>query len=198
MRKSILLLLLLALPISFVGAAPAEAKDPQPPRSLSELGERLNELAQRIQKLIEEASKDADELKIEEYENYSSKQLKKTRGRVRAQDLVTFMVDKTKNFSVRQRAQKAIHQGGAIRNDPELSTDEKAGSRTKRSAFCKSHLLEHLLHEDRTSRALTQELLLLFWPVSRNRNPEILAYNKDREDTWKNAKRAWGKYLGKK
>ena len=198
MRKPIVVLLLLVLPCFFAAAVPVEAKEAPPPKSLSELGERLNELAQRIQKLIEEASKDADELKIEEYENYSSKQLKKTRGRVRAQELVAYMVDKTKNFKVRKRAQKAIHQGGAIRNDPELSTDEKAGSRTKRSAFCKSHLLEHLQHEDRNSRGLTQELLLLFWPVSRNRNPEILAYNADREDTWKNAKRAWGKYLGKK
>ena len=42
---------------------------------------------------------------------------------------------------------------------------------------------------------LTQELLLAFWPVSRQDQSVIRAYNVDKPDTWKPARRAWDKYL---
>jgi hypothetical protein len=200
--------LLLFLPLLGVGPAmaPAMAKDgvpsnlkdvkpPKRPANLEELGQRLNELAKRIDRLLAEAGKDADERKIDEYVGYSSSRLKKTRGRVRAKDLVVFMVDPSKGYALRQKAQKAIRMGGATRNDPDLSTE---GSRTKRAQFSKTQLVKHLKHENRMSRGLVKDLLILFWSPNRVRNPEIMAYAVDKEDTWKPASKAWDQYLKKK
>jgi len=205
MRKLLLPVLLVALTLPTFpgvfsgGAGVAYAEDkPKPPASLRELGDRLIKLAKRIDKLIKEASKDADEARIDEYMGYSTAQLKKIRGRVRAQDLVLFMVDATKHIDLRTKAMEALHEGAAIRKDPELSEDEKQGSRTKRSAFCKTHLLKHLRHENRYSRALTQKLLLALWRPSPQVHPVITAYRALNEDTWKPAQRAWDKFLKRK
>ena len=209
MRKLLLPVLLVALSFPTFpgvfsgvfsgGAGVAYAEDkPKPPASLRELGDRLIELAKRIEKLIKEAEKDADEATIDEYMGYSTAQLKKIRGRVRAQELVGFMVDATKHIDLRTKAMQALHEGAFIRNDPELSDDEKQGSRTKRSAFCKTHLLKHLRHLNRYSRALTQQLLMKLWRPSSQVYPVIAAYKALNEDTWKPAQRAWDKFLKRK
>lgn len=207
MRLPLLAALLLFLPLLGVGPAmaPALAKDGEPsnlkdvkppkrPANLEQLGRRLNELAKRIDRLLAEAGKDADERKIDEYIGYSSSKLKKTRGRVRAKELVLFMVDATKRVPLRQKAQKAIRMGGATRNDPDLSTE---GSRTKRAQFSKTQLVKHLKHENRTSRQLVDELLKLLWIVNRVRHQEIMDYDKDQESTWKAAIGGWNRYLSK-
>lgn len=208
MRLSILAALLIVLCPLVAATGPvgvAQAKDKKPakgegvkppkrPANLEELGQRLNELAARIDKLLIEAAKDVDARAIDEYKNYSAKDLKK-RSRVRARDLVVFMLDSKKDPELRRAAMKAIRNGGVTRSDPDLALE---GSRTKRAQFCRAELLEHLRHENRRSRSLVDELLRLFWTTNKVRNPEISAFDKDKEPTWKPAWRAWKRYLLKK
>lgn len=186
--------LCLALLATFILPVVAEAK-PKPPTSLREVEKRLASLNRRVEALIREANRDPDERKVEEYANYTAQQLKKQRRRIRAADLVKFMLDPKKGFPIRERCMKVIHNAAAIKGDPDLSATEKQGSRTKRSAFCTKYLVKELKNDDRYSRALTDKLLKKLWLVSHI--PEIQSYSplKSRKATWDTALREWRKYL---
>ena len=192
MRRLLLPLLCTASICLFGGVAAAKDE----PGSLKALSERLAALDKQITALLAESKKDPDEWKIREYKGYTAKQLEKTRGRVRARDLIEFMVDTSKNYNIRRMAMEAIHEGG-IRNDPELSTQEKQGPRTKRAHFCKTQVVKLLKADDRSTRGLADELLKKFWVVNRRNHPEIMDYKADKEDTWKAAIRGWDDYLRK-
>jgi hypothetical protein len=194
MRYLVLPLVLLALAVSAT-AAPEDFSAP-PPATLKKLGERLERLAMRLRTLIEEASKDPDERKIDIYNAYTSQELKLKRRQVRASDLAGYMVDATKNWNVRVKAQKAIHLGAFQRGDPDLSTVEKQGRKSKRAYFCDKQLIKHLRSEDDPkTRVLVHELLLKLWRV--NNVPEISNYNPNDKDTWRKAYLAWQKYLSR-
>ena len=196
MRRPVFHACLTGLLLALLLVSPAAADD-KLPGSLREMNERLAKLDKQIEALLAESKKDADLPKIIEYENYTSKQLEKTRGRVRAKDLVVFMADAPKNFKVRERAKNAIANGAAVKSDPELSTQDKQGSRTRRSAFAKSHLVKLLRADDRSTRALTDQLLKQLFAPNRRNNPEILAYKVDKDDTHRAAVTAWNKFLAK-
>ena len=185
----ILTVVAVALPAS---SAPIPARPT--PKNLRELGERLDDLAVRIQRVIEEANKDPDAARIKLYASYTPDQMKKTRGRVRAEDLVEWMLDPTKNFkTVREAAAKAIQEGAQFRGDPELSRTDKQGSKSRRAYFCEKHLIKHLAHENRISRGLVQDLLKRLWGATGM--PEIARYNPSNDKTWKPAIKKWRQYL---
>ncbi|MDJ0520446.1 MAG: hypothetical protein QNJ90_00070 [Planctomycetota bacterium] len=192
MRRALPTLLILAVvAVSFqASAAPSRAA----PKNLRELGQRLDDVAVRIQNIVEEASKDPDAARIKLYSSYTPDQMKRTRGRVRAEDLVEWMLDPKKNFvTVRQAAAKALQEGAQFRGDPELSRTEKQGSKSRRAWFCEKHLIKQLAHEDRISRALVSDLLKKLWGSTGL--VEITRYNPSNEKTWKPAIKAWRRYL---
>ena len=186
---------LLALPAA-ADDAPVGVRKPMP-KSVKALETQLGTLQKRIDELVKVANRDPAELKIRIYRKYTPKQLKKTRGRVRAEDLVDFMVDKNKNYeTVRKPAMDAILEGGRIRGDPDLSVSEKQGPRTKRAYFCLKKLAPFLKDDevDRVARKLVADLLLEFFGQGR-RISEIRAYNQDNDNTWKSAYNAWVRFL---
>ncbi len=201
----------LVLALFLLGAQPASAADEpigvrkRMPKNLAALEKRLDDLGSRISRLLEAANKDPAQQKIEMYKKYTPKELKKTRGRVDAEELVGFMVDKNKDFTiVRQAAMNAIYEGGAFRGDPELSDSEKSGSRTKRAHFCDKQLITYLKNlkvdgkpVDRFARKLVSDLLRKFYPGAERTHPEIRIYNQDNEKTWKSAYNAWYRFLKK-
>ena len=178
--------------------APIGIRKPMP-KSVKAIESQLGALQKRIDELVKVANRDPAELKIRIYKKYTAKQLKKTRGRVRAEDLVDFMVDAKKDFeTVRKPAMDAILEGGRIRGDPDLSVSEKQGPRTKRAYFCIKKLLPYLKDDkvDRFARKLVADLLLEFYGQGK-RITEIRAYNQDNENTWKSAYNAWQRFLKK-
>ena len=188
---------LVVVALAFGLRASADPASPRPgPKNLRELGERLVDVAGRIQKVIEEASKDPDAARIKLYVGYTPEQMKRTRGRVRAEDLVDWMVDPTKNFvTVRQPAALALQEGAQFRGDPELSRTEKQGTRSKRAAFCDKFLVRHLDHDDSVARKLVHELLKKLWGVTGL--TEIDKYSPQNDKTWKPAIKKWHLYLKK-
>lgn len=192
-----LALSLLALPAA-ADDAPVGIRKPMP-KSVKALEQQLGSLQKRIDELVKVAKRDPAELKIRIYKKYGPKDLKKRRRDVRAEDLVGYMVDKTKNFeTVRKPAMEAILEGGRLRGDPDLSVSEKQGPRTKRAYFCLKKLAPHLKDDetDRMGRKLVSDLLEAFYGRSRSIT-EIRAYNVDKDDTWKPAYNAWVKFLRK-
>lgn len=189
-----LLVLLLGLP----AAARAEDDVATPsPANLKELGDRLERLVNNIQSLIEEAKKDPAERQIEIYNAYTKEELHFRRRDVRAALLVEFMVDSKKNFNVRLKAKEAIHLGCYQRPDPDLSTSEKQGRRSKRAYFCDRYLIKHLRdEEDPITRKLVSELLREMWPV--NNVSEITNYKVNEKKTWTPAYQAWKKFLSRR
>ncbi len=167
------------------------------PRNLREIEERLDGLARRITKLIEAANQDPDEARIRLYEGYTEPELKKTRGRVRAEDLVRYMLDPAKNFKVRQHAWKALQAGAQFRGDPDLSKSEKQGTKSRRAWFCEKHLVKQLLNKDRLARKFVHDLLMVLWFGKRSGLPEIDRYNANDEKTWSPARKRWIRYLRK-
>jgi hypothetical protein len=175
------------------------------PKTVAALEKQLVDLGSRISRLLEAANLDPAQKKIEMYKKYTPKELKKTRGRVRAEDLVAFMVDPSRDFpTVREAAMTAIYEGGAFRGDPELSDSLKSGSRTKRAHFCDKQLLAYLKSPkvggkpvDRFSRKLVNDLLKSFYPGAERTHPEIRIYNPVKDKTWKSAHGAWYRFLKK-
>ena len=164
------------------------------PKNLREVGERLDDLASRIQSIVEEASKDPDALRIEIYASYTPDQMKKTRGRVRAEDLVKWMVDPTKNFlTVREAAMKALKEGAQFRGDPDLSRSLKQGSRSRRAYFCEKFLIKHLASDNRLTRGLVHQLLTDLW--GNTGITEINRYKPNIASTHKPAIRKWPRFL---
>lgn len=196
MRRVLFCALIAAVLALALQASAAPAPSRPAPKNLRELGERLDDLAFRIQKIINEAGKDPDAARIKLYTSYTPDQMKKVRGRVRAENLVEWMLDPKKNFiTVRRPAQRALQEGAQFRGDPELSRSEKQGTKTKRAYFCNKYLVEHLAHADRISRALVGELLRKLWGVTGL--AEIDRYNPVDEKTWKPAIKKWRQYLKK-
>ncbi len=195
--RAVLGLAVLALLFAPGGAVAEDTKAKPKPRNLREMGERLTALAIQIQKLIEVASKDPDEARIDLYRSYTPKQMKKTRGRVRAEDIVGYMLDPKKHFDVRQKAWKALQEGAQFRGDPELSKTEKQGTKSKRAHFCERMLTKQLLHEDRIARKMVGDLLTTLWFGRRSGIAEIDRYSPTDEKTWKPARRRWNTYLRK-
>lgn len=211
MRRALAPLLLLALLVAPAAAddAPIGVRKPMPKR-LDALEARLSALQTKIDGLVAAANRDPAEIKIAMYLNYTPKQMKKTRGRVRAEDLVTFMVDASKDFqTVRMPAFEALKRGARVKGDPELSNSEKQGPRTKRAHFCWKEVAPCLKDDkrgsgrdavmlDRIARKLAHDLLVEFYPRARNTHPEIRIYNPDGESgNWKSAYNAWVRYLKK-
>ena len=183
--------------------APARAEDPkpvkpQPPATLGEIEQRLGELAKRIADLVAVAKQDPDEIKIAMYAKYGPKDLKSTRGRVRAEDLVDFMSDPAKNFNVREMAMKVLVEA-RWRPDPDLSDEEKKGPYTKRGYFFDKKVAKHLRDDDRASRKLAHELLLAYYGDAAKRlHPEIKAFKDTDVNSCKAARDAWGRFLKKR
>ncbi len=195
---ALLVLAVLALGLQASAAPDPEAAAPKvpAPKNLREVGDRLDELSVRIAKIVEEARKDPDTARIKLYTSYTPDQMKKTRGRVRAEDLVRWMVDPKKNFTtVRQAAQRALQEGAQFRGDPELSRGEKQGSRSKRAYFTEKHLIKHLGDDDRLARALVHDLLKKLWGTTGL--PEIDRYSPLNDKTWRPAIKKWPKFLKK-
>ena len=204
--------------VLLVGARSVQASDSpigvrKPvPKSIASLEKGLSALQGRIDELVKKANQDPAELKIAIYRNYTPKQMKKTRGRIRAEDIVGFMIDKEQDFSrVREKAKEALIHGARYLNDPDLSEDEKQGSRTKRAAFCDKELIGILKRAnddevstpggkvkiDRLSRKLVNDLLKDWYKSAPRTHPEIRIYNQDSEPTWKSAHSAWKRFLKK-
>ena len=199
-----LVLCALAWGSSTSGAAEADEAPfgvrPTAPKDLKELEARLDALNARIAELMAAAQRDPAELKIAAYRKYGPKELKKTRGRIRAEDLVPLMADPTKNFTaVREAAQKAIIDGAKFKGDPDLSDTEKSGRMTKRAGFAYKELTGFLKDKDvdRLTRKLVHDLLCDLYPQARNAHPEVRAYSADGSGTWAPAYNEWRNYLKK-
>lgn len=200
-------LLGLAAPVG-ADEAPIGVRKPVP-KSITSLEKGLGALQARIDELVKRAKQDPAELKIALYRKYTPKQMKKTRKRVRAKDLVGFMIDKSQNFeTVRKPAMEALLRGSLL-GDPELSESEKQGSRSKRAAFSDKELVYILIRPndktvsmggekieiDRMSRKLVNDLLKEWYKSAPRTHPEIRIYNQDSDSTWKSAHAAWKRFL---
>lgn len=208
MRFPLIAVVLLAPALLFLqGSARAADKPEKPlgvrstmPKSIGTLQGQLARLALRLEKVVEEARRDEAELKIAIYLKYPPKELKKTRGRVRAEDLLAWMVDKTKNpETVRKPALEALIKGAQLRGDPDLSNDEKRGPYTKRAYFCWREAAPYLKDDkiDRLGRDFVRQFLEKLYPQAERQNPEIRIYHADREPTWGAAYSAWVRFLKK-
>jgi hypothetical protein len=200
MRRVLPIVVVLAVGALALQGTAAPVPTRPAPKNLRELGVRLDAVAVRIQQIVEAASRDPDAARIKQYASYGPEQMKKTRGRVRAEDLVEWMLDSKKNFiTVRQAAAQAILARARQRSDPELSTSEKQGSRTRLAHFCEKHLVKHLAHDSRMTRGLVHALLdaLLENPWGSTGFPEIQRYGVDAEKTWRPAIKKWRLFLKK-
>jgi len=191
-------LILACLVSALAKGAPKTAAVARPaPRNLREIDERLSGLARRITKLVEAARRDPDEARIKLYAGYSRDEMKKTRGRVRAEDLVAYMLAPGKDFNVRQLAAKTLQEGAQFRGDPELSKTEKQGTKSRRAWFCDKFLAKALLSNDRFARKFAHDLLLALWFGVRSGLPEIDRYDANDQKTWAPARKRWIRYLRK-
>ncbi len=200
MRRALPIVVALALGALPLQGTAAPVPTRPAPKNLRELGARLDAVAVRIQQIVEAASRDPDAARIQQYVNYGPEQMKRTRGRVRAEDLVEWLLDPKKNFiTVRQAAAQAILSRARLRTDPELSITEKQGSRSRLAFFCDKHLVKHLAHDSRMTRGLVHALLdaLLAKLWASTGLPEIQRYNVDDEKTWKPAIKKWRQFLKK-
>jgi hypothetical protein len=175
--------------------APAGRTAHRPPRSLAELGRRLDKLVQDMALLRAAALEDPDEMRIRTYERYSIDQLGKRKRAVQAEDLLRFMVDSTKGLAARKHALQAL-KAGPKRGDVDISPGVERGRMSERGYFGTKRLVTYLTNDDPQTRSMTNELLRHWWPVS-GAAPQA-AYHADKPKTWKPAVVAWKKDLRKR
>jgi hypothetical protein len=193
---------LLPLPGS-VEAAPAEGTGAEParlePKSLDDLGRLITEAANRLDRLKEEAQRDPRERLVAEYLSYDTERMSKSRGRVTAEDLVSWMADDkpTTQFPFRESCARAVLRGAKMLQDVDLTQEKKRGGSTNRGYFMAKHVAPLLASDDRTSRSLA---LLVLRDLYGNMlsEEEIAAYNLDDKSTWRGAVGKWVRHLKKK
>ncbi len=164
------------------------------PTTVREAQQRITDLSRALDRMAVEANRDPRERLITQYGAYTPQELERTRGRIRAEQIVEWMVDPALNLkTVREPAQRALVDAVLKGADPDLTTDKKSGGMTVRARFFLRMVVPHLRHDDAIARKLTSDLLKeVFRPGG---VADIHAYKVDDKDTWTKAKNAWEKLL---
>ncbi len=188
-------LLLLFAVVAPVATAEDEAPPTVAPTSLDELKDVLGGLAQRLGRLIEIAEKDPRHEIVDRYVAQMEEDFK-SRGRVKAKELVEIMENEEASPDVRVRAKDALASNTAKTFDPDLLVEK--GQTKPRNRFCLQQLVPLLKKDDPQTRTLAQQLLLLYFREGQ-RDPSIGMFKpqsatKGERDR---AKKAWIRFLRK-
>ena len=193
---------LLALWLGSVWAADGPSRA-APPADLKELADQVIEVTRELDDLVNLASTDPRQVRVDMYNAYKPTDMKARRakdGAVFAEELVEIMKDSKAPFTLRRQARDALKRGTTITSDPELSGDIKKRPGTNRGYFYRVHVVPLLADKrDAKLRKLTQELLAsVFGEMQQER--AIFKYDPSKAGakTWVPAKRAWGKHLLKR
>jgi hypothetical protein len=184
-------LLFAALPAS---AAPNAAVAPRGgPGSARALRASLAELDGRVTALLAKARTNPDLERVATYAGYGPAQLGDPKRGVSATDLLEVLENPAAVPQARENAAEALVALKALTNDPDLSTEGK-GVRRTRAAF--SMKLTRVLTEgDLLARSLANRVLQGFWPGMPD--PDAIAYDARRKNTWREGRQAWEKFLRK-
>lgn len=180
-----------------LGAAPVLADDASGQDSaLDDVRADLDQKIKRFERIQYESSRSAQDRDIEIYANYSAKDLRE-KPAVTAEDILEIITDNKIPTDTRRRGLDAIEKQKS--KDPKLSRARPRPNRQTPLADFSEEVADCLDEGDRKcdawARKSLHEWLLKEWGGAR-RERSISTYDPEKRGTWRDAVKAWKKYLG--